>query len=139
KLIADSIAQQRQDVARGVIIHPLVLSLYVLHLAVVYALIGTTNLPMMLTTITGTTMTALLLVRNMTAAYIEAAESFKPGEWLDLEQDTVVVAVFGETVVGAAVVRGGGDGKKGNKRGKGGKAVVRAWTTRLRERRRGVG
>jgi hypothetical protein len=110
---------------------------YVLHIAVIYALVGSTNLPMMLTTLTGTTMASLLLVRNITGAYIEAAEKFKPGEWLDAAQDTVIVAVFGETVVGTVVVRG--DGKKGNKKGKGGTAVIRAWTTRLRERRKGVG
>jgi GNAT superfamily N-acetyltransferase len=63
------------------------------------------------------------------------------GDWDWLGDDRMVVVKWGEEVIGALVL-GWADGeaaKKKQGRRKRGKAIVRAWTVRLKYRGKGVG
>ncbi|KAG8527436.1 uncharacterized protein KY384_007588 [Bacidia gigantensis] len=79
KLIADSIAQQRQLASQAMILHPTSLAFSVAILAVLYRLL---DFYTFITTSAGMVMIALLAVRWYTAAYIPMAEAigFK---WLE--------------------------------------------------------
>lgn len=148
KLIADSIAQQRQLASRAVIFHPLTIAVYIGVLAILSRLIykSNTDIGLLLTTGAGITMTGLVAVRGITRGYVDFAESLN-WNWVkneDGEDDIIVGSRYGEDIIGAAVLRleryGHGSGKKKTKNSKtGGKGLVRAWTTKMRYRGTGVG
>jgi hypothetical protein len=167
KLIADSIAQQRQYASRALIFSPLVLSAYVLLLSLIWSRMvqGRGNLPVFFTTAAGVTMAFLVAVRKVVAPYIDEAEKLGVG-WLVNEDaegpagkkgkiDEVVVTKFGDEVIGVAVWRilGSGPASSGGGGGRGSSkektaaakadtpqaAVVRGWTVRLKYRHKGVG
>jgi GNAT superfamily N-acetyltransferase len=142
KLVADSIAQQRQLASRALLAHPAHLALYVAVLAAIaqYLYRRASDLPLVMTTWAGVTMAALAGVRWAAGGYIFLAEEVN-WEWLG--EDTMVVVRWGEEVIGALVL-GWADEVGGGRRGKGrGKkcrrGVVRAWTVRLKYRGKGVG
>lgn len=142
KLVADSIAQQRQLASRALLAHPAHLALYVAVLAAIaqYLYRRASDLPLVMTTWAGVTMAALAGVRWATGGYIFLAEEVN-WEWLG--EDTMVVVRWGEEVIGALVL-GWADEVGGGRRGKGrgkkcGRGVVRAWTVRLKYRGKGVG
>ncbi|PQE10222.1 acetyltransferase protein [Rutstroemia sp. NJR-2017a WRK4] len=146
KLVADSIAQQRQIASRAVIFHPLTLALYIAILGVVAKLMykESSDAALLVTTYAGVTMACLVAVRSATAGYIQHAEDFN---WSfakteDGEEDTIIGSKYGEDIIGALILRieRATNGKKKGKNGKmGGKGVVRAWTTKMRYRGTGVG
>ena len=92
-------------------------------------------------------MTHLLAIRFITSGYIDAAERLGWGFLKNDagERDVLLGARFGDEVIAAAVLRlepnphASGKRRKGGAGLKGGKGVVRAWTTALRYRGRGVG
>ncbi|GAB1318594.1 Acetyltransferase [Madurella fahalii] len=180
KLVADSIAQQRQQAAFHVIFHPIPLAVLLAVLAAIsrhawgqkHPDLGTT-----LILVSGVVTAYLLAIRYLTSGYLRAAEALS---WDFLtDQDLVIGTRFGADLVGALVLRlerpsshqhssssssvssacsstsgsGGGGGGVGRRRShhrqnssaaksagrKGGKGVIRAWTTKLRYRGRGVG
>ena len=148
KLIADSIAQQRQIASRIVIFHPITLAAYFLILAVASQFIYKTrsDIGIMATTTAGITMACLIATRALTSGYLTLAEEFnwKFATNEDGEEDIIVGSRYGEEIMGALILRlernGNGSGKKKTKSAKtGGKGVVRAWTVRLRYRGKGVG
>lgn len=148
KLVADSIAQQRQIASYAVITHPLTLSAAFLLIAILSQYIPTA---LLLTTGAGFIMALLVGVRGLTGGYIEQAERIGWG-WLgqsgggggegegkvekkgekEKEGDEVLVVVsdWGDKTIGALVLRIA----KGER-----KAYVRAWTTGLRYRKKGIG
>jgi hypothetical protein len=147
KLIADSIAQQRQQSAFTLATHPLPLSVLIAVLAAIYhfawAQKPTTRdagTIMMLTS--GAVMTYLLAIRLLTAGYLRAAEAVS---WDFLlpptttatteagEEDVVIGTHYGSDLIGALVLR------LERTPSNGGKGVIRAWTTRLRYRGKGIG
>ncbi|KAK3202886.1 hypothetical protein GRF29_154g1101279 [Pseudopithomyces chartarum] len=140
RLIADSVAQQRQIASKMLIFHPL-------HLAGFAVLVGillqrfwktTDDLYMLGPTIGGIIMATLVAVRWATGKYLTLAEDIN-WEWLG--DDRMIVVKWGEEVIGALVL-GWADGeaaKKKQGRRKRGKAIVRAWTVRLKYRGKGVG
>lgn len=132
KLIADSIAQQRQVASRAVIYHPLSVSIAIAILAVMgqYFYTGPSSLALIGTTFLGVLMALLISVRWLAGPYLELAERIG---WKWLGESEFLVTKFGEDVIGTLVF----DIKReGRKRKKG---VLRAWTVRMRERGRGVG
>lgn len=147
RLIADSVAQQRQTAARALIFHPLWLSIMVIVIAVVYKALyaGPADLPLIGTTSAGCVMAGLLVVRGLTGGYIEEAERVGRWEWLFPSRSTdsstgteggeqvVLVTQFGERIIGAVVLRGV-RAADGNVTG-----VIRAWTVERRYRGKGVG
>ncbi|KAH9223269.1 hypothetical protein DL95DRAFT_380237 [Leptodontidium sp. 2 PMI_412] len=155
KLVADSIAQQRQFAARAVIFHPLTLAAYILLLATISQFLYKTrgDLGILFTTGAGVTMACLVGIRGLTSGYLVLAEKvnwdFVRNE--DGEDDLILGSRYGEELIGALVLRlekgnGGGGGANGKKKTKGGggrsgggNGVVRAWTVRNRYRGKGVG
>lgn len=148
KLVADSIAQQRQLASRAVIFHPIIITAYVGLLAILSRFIykSSADIGILLTTGAGVTMAALVAVRGITRAYITFAEELN-WNWIkneDAEDDIIIGSRYGEDIIGAAILRlernVHGSGKKKAKNSKtGGKGLVRAWTTKLRYRGTGVG
>lgn len=152
-LITDSIAQQRQQAASSLTTHPLPLTLLLASLFLTYRYItppsdlGTTLL-LFCSLIT----TYLLTIRYLTSPYLTLASSFSPSWLLDPHsqtEDLIIATRFGTEIIGALVLHvepnivfgtgKRGSGKKGSISMKGGKGVVRAWTTKLRYRGKGVG
>ncbi|KAF5506638.1 hypothetical protein CGCS363_v004631 [Colletotrichum siamense] len=157
-LIADSIAQQRQQASFALVFHPVPLAGLSLALGVAYQYakqdLGTT-----LTLLSGVLMTYLLAIRYVTSGYIPLAEAVSwsfirpvPDATSPTEEDLVLGTRFGSEIVGALVLRlepavpiavpaGSGGGRRRNKASsfRGGKGLIRAWTTKLRYRGKGVG
>ncbi|KAK3368891.1 hypothetical protein B0T24DRAFT_630929 [Lasiosphaeria ovina] len=157
KLIADSIAQQRQQAAFHLVFHPLLVGSLLVILSGVYQyawVLRQHDLGTTLTLGSGVVMTYLLGIRYFVSGYIRAAEELS-WDWLvgDDEEDVVIGTRFGGDLVGALVLRlvpsnpsAPATSKRGSKnshhRGpalRGGRGVIRAWTTKLRYRHRGVG
>jgi GNAT superfamily N-acetyltransferase len=139
RLVADSVAQQRQVASKTMIFHPVNLAVYGLVVAIVaqYMLRTSGDLFVLGTTLGGITMTFLIAVRWVTGGYIGLAEDIDM-DWLG--EDRLVVAKWGKDVIGALVL-GWADHDAAKKRGRRrrGKAVVRAWTVKLKYRGKGVG
>jgi hypothetical protein len=141
RLVADSVAQQRQFAARALIGNPANIAVFVACCAGVVQLItlrfGHAEYGVLFTTFSGVIMAALVAVRGVVGPYLLQAE--KVG-WDWLGEDAIVVTRFGDEVIGALVLGWGGAGEKGRgKRRKGGVGLVRAWTVKLRYRGRGEG
>ncbi|KAH8808832.1 acetyltransferase [Xylogone sp. PMI_703] len=150
KLVADSVAQQRQTAASAIIFHPAVLATYVALCAILYKFVWKTNADVgaFVTTWSGLTMGVLVLIRGQTSGYIHLAEAFG---WNfarnpDTEEEDIIIGSrYGEQLIGAAILRlerAGGSSAPSTRRKssyKGGKGVIRAWTVRIRYRRAGVG
>ncbi|KAL6870393.1 hypothetical protein J3F83DRAFT_714483 [Trichoderma novae-zelandiae] len=148
RLVADSIAQQRQTASAAIIFHPLCLAGLVAVCAGTYHQYRHAGYGTVMTMLSGVVIVYLSFVRFYTSGYIQRAESFR---WRDFitgpggKEDTVIAAVYGEDVIGVVVLRLEGDEidekkKKGNAQAsKGGRGIIRAWTTKLRYRGMGVG
>lgn len=160
KLVADSIAQQRQRASLGLIFHPLLLSGLVASLALTYQVAWARkpqpqrDFGVAMTLFAGVVMAYLLAIRFATSGYIQIAESLG-WDWLVSpdtgDEDVVIGTRFGGELVGALVLRlepssGGGSHhhharkrSRGQNQLRGGKGVIRGWTTKLRYRGKGVG
>lgn len=139
RLVADSVAQQRQVASKELMFHPISLAAYAVAVAIAaqYMLRWYQDKMMLATTIGGITMTFLIFVRWMTGGYIAMAEEINM-DWLG--DDRLIVVKWGEDVIGSLVL-GWADNDAAKKRGRRrrGKAVVRAWTVKLKYRGKGVG
>ena len=134
-LVTDSIAQQRQLAAISVIFHPTVFSALIASLAAVWAY-APGEPEAKLISACGLVITFLVAVRMLTAEYIQAAEDFN---WKDFitgpeGEDLVFGARFGDSIIGTVVLRVQSDKKENTCT-----ASIRAWTTKMRYRGRGVG
>ncbi|KAG8167222.1 hypothetical protein KVR01_002911 [Diaporthe batatas] len=153
KLVADSIAQQRQRASLGLVFHPLLLSGLVASLALTYQVAWARkpqpqrDLGVALALFSGVVMAYLLAIRYATSGYIQIAESLG-WDWLvspdTADEDVVIGTRFGSELIGALFLRlEPTSGHRGKRRGtqtmRGGKGVIRAWTTKLRYRGKGVG
>jgi GNAT superfamily N-acetyltransferase len=139
RLVADSVAQQRQVASKVVMFHPVSLAAYfaVVAIAAQYMLRWYEDKMMLATTIGGITMTFLIFIRWMTGPYIGMAEAID-GEWLG--QDRLICVKWGEDIIGSLVLGwADNDAAKKRSRRRRGKAVVRAWTVKLKYRGKGVG
>ncbi|TPX06948.1 uncharacterized protein E0L32_011093 [Thyridium curvatum] len=168
RLVADSVAQQRQQASRDLVTHPLCLAALTAVAAAAHQLVWVArahrDVGVGLALLSGLLMTYLLAIRYVTAPYLKRAEDMKYA-WLVSDdapgaEDVVIGTRYGGEIIGACVLRlepnlaglpgsgSGGSGTKRRTRGgggggsaslKGGRGVIRAWTTRLRYRGRGVG
>ncbi|OIW31981.1 hypothetical protein CONLIGDRAFT_652839 [Coniochaeta ligniaria NRRL 30616] len=154
KLVADSIAQQRQQASLNLVFHPLCLAILAALLAGAYQIAWVRrdrDLGTLLTLASGAVMSYLVAIRYAAGPYIQLAEQLQWSFLLseDGEEDIVLGSKYGNEVIGTLVLRlepsghhaGGGSGKKKSRSAalKGGKGVIRAWTTRLRYRGKGLG
>lgn len=139
RLIADSVAQQRQIASKMLIFHPLHLAGFALFIGILLQRFWKTNddLYMLGPTIGGIVMACLVAVRWATGRYLAHAEEIN---WDWLGDDRMIVVKWGEEVIGALVLGWADEAaKKKQGRRKRGKAIVRAWTVRLKYRGKGVG
>ncbi|KAI0525754.1 hypothetical protein F5B22DRAFT_251920 [Xylaria bambusicola] len=160
RLIADSIAQQRQTSSYYLIFHPFLLPPLIAVLAGTYRYSWTyrEDFGTSLITVCGVIMTYLLGIRYCTGGYIQAAEELR-WSWLSpssspdpspSEQDLILGVRFGEQLIGALVLRlepspssthtSGGGGRRRSRTSllRGGRGVIRAWTVKLKYRGQGV-
>ena len=139
RLVADSVAQQRQVSSKMLIFHPITLAAFVLVAAIAtqWTLNAYNDWLVVGTTVGGITMTFLIFIRWMTGGYIGLAEDIDMG-WLG--EDRLIVVKWGEDIIGALVL-GWADNDAAKKRGRRrrGKAVIRAWTVKLKYRHKGIG
>ncbi|USP76016.1 hypothetical protein yc1106_03290 [Curvularia clavata] len=139
RLVADSVAQQRQVASKMLMFHPISLSAFFLTVAIAaqYMLRWYEDKLMLVTTLGGISMTYLIFIRWMTGGYIGLAEDIDM-DWLG--DDRLIVVKWGEDIIGSLVL-GWADNDAAKKRGRRrrGKAVVRAWTVKLKYRGKGVG
>ncbi|CAI6332565.1 unnamed protein product [Periconia digitata] len=141
RLVADSVAQQRQVASKMLIYHPLNIAAFILLLGVLTKLIYTSQdaIYLLFTTLGGATFSCLIAVRWATSRYIQHAETIN---WDWLGDDRVLVVKWGQEIIGSLVL-GWADAEAGKKKGhakrKRGKAVVRAWTVRGKYRGKGIG
>ncbi|PKX93366.1 uncharacterized protein P174DRAFT_513760 [Aspergillus novofumigatus IBT 16806] len=138
RLIADSVAQQRQTAARALIFHPLWLSAMTAVIAIVYKALYTdsSDLPLIGTTSAGCVMAGLLVEAERVGKWewLNACSSAGPkeqGQGQGEEQE-VLVTKFGERIIGAVVLRGVLPAEQGKVNG-----VIRAWTVERRYRGKG--
>jgi hypothetical protein len=129
KLIASSIAQQRQFLNRCVIWHPLTLGGTLLLFALITRLNyrrGSDDLGTLVILLAGVSIALLSALRRFGVDYLEEAERVGSPDGLErLRRMHVVVAVWKGEVVGAVAVRE--------------RAEVWAWTVVLRYRGKGLG
>ena len=149
RLVADTIAQQRQVASNTIIFHPYCLGpLVALLSALVYRSrsdpVGAVIL------VCGFVVAYLAAVQYYTYSYLQRAEDF---HWKDFitpsaerpeEQDTVLFARYGSHIVATLVLRLQKPAVSikstlASKRGNGCTAEIRAWATRLRYRNTGLG
>jgi GNAT superfamily N-acetyltransferase len=141
KLIADSVAQQKQVASRMLMSHPVNVAIFGLLIAVVGQQLykGPDDVAVLLTTFTGMTVAALAFVRWLTGPYVLLAEKIITWEWLD--EDTIIATRYGDKIISALVL--GWDPpsseKSRGRRKKGGKGVIRGWCVVPRYRGRGEG
>lgn len=156
KLVADSIAQQRQRASLGLVFHPLLVSGLVASLALTYQVAWARkpqpqrDFGIAMTLSAGVVMAYLLAIRFFTSGYIQIAESLG-WDWLVSpdtgDEDVVIGTRFGSELIGALCLRlepasglaSHPRKRKGSQNLRGGKGVIRAWTTKLRYRGKGVG
>ncbi|UKZ49703.1 hypothetical protein TrVGV298_003951 [Trichoderma virens] len=147
-LVADSIAQQRQTASAAIILNPLCIAGLFAMCAGAYHQYQHAGVGTLLTMLSGTIILYLSFVRFYTSNYIQLAEDFRWKDFItgpDGKEDTVIAAVYGEDIIGTVVLRLEGD--EINKKKKGavqpsgtvGRGIIRAWTTRMRYRGKGVG
>ncbi|CAM1511472.1 Fc.00g089850.m01.CDS01 [Cosmosporella sp. VM-42] len=150
-LIADSIAQMRQRASLTLVFHPICLAGLSAALATVYQLgyVSKSDVGMAITVSCGVVMTYLMGIRYYASGYITLAEQLKWG-WLQSEEgeeDTVLGARYDDELIGTLVLRlesnpilPAGKKKKGSISSlRAGKGIIRAWTTLLKYRGKGVG
>lgn len=138
KLVADSVAQQRQIASRALIFNPLNIVVYTVVLAIMaqYMYHGSrSDWTLIFTTGAGITMAFLVAVRGATGGYLELAE--KVGINL-IEGADVLVTKFGEEIIGTVILAKAPVESSGKRR-KGYKGEIRGWAVRIRYRGKGVG
>ncbi|EME40989.1 hypothetical protein DOTSEDRAFT_74514 [Dothistroma septosporum NZE10] len=137
KLVADSVAQQRNLTNRALIYSPINLPIFAgaLSFLVKFMLSHGYDEWAAGSTCLGLMMTGLIFCRFTTARYMKEAESIN-WEWAgDVD---VLVTKFGDDVIGALLVEWvSGESRKKNK--KAWRGFIRAWTVKLKYRGKGVG
>lgn len=149
RLIADSVAQQRQEASRAVITHPVVVAVAMAVVAGIYQSVYRefSDVATVVTTAAGLLMAGMAGVGYLTYGYLDLAE--KTGTWSFLradnarDEDILLVTKYGEAVIGVVVLRlcSPADSRPRTTRSKtaANKAIIRAWTVRRRYRHKGVG
>lgn len=137
KLVADGVAQMRQQANNALIFHPLNLAVLIAILALIsrYMLeLGYDNIAVG-TTCTGVLFAALAGVRIFTQGYLWRAESIN-WEWLGSAD--VIVTKFGDDMIGTAVVEWVSAESKARRK-KAWRAEIKGWSVKMRYRKKGVG
>ncbi|KAK5121821.1 hypothetical protein LTR85_004696 [Meristemomyces frigidus] len=137
KLSADSIAQMRQTANNALITHPVNMAVAVAVVALVarYMVDSKQDTYLAGTTCAGIIMAVLAGFRYITKDYLFAAESIN---WDWLGDADVIITTFGDEVIGTVIVDWV-SGESRQKRKKAWRGEIKAYTVRLKYRRKGVG
>lgn len=159
QLVTDSVFEMRQRSAKAVILHPVCLAAVATFWSVVYRfafLSGDKESAIQRAVTFSGCITALYLITvgSYSSGYSRLAAKID-WDWLQAdiggEEDIIVGARCGESVVGALVLRlepkkiplpkrkGHGHSRSRSTSLKGGKGVIRAWTTKNKYRGKGIG
>lgn len=138
KLVADSVAQQRQTANSALIFHPLNLALAVGLMSLVARWVhdAKRDWSLVATSCAGVIMALLAGYRWCTQGYLGAAEGVN---WEIFDGADVLVTRFGDEVIGVLVLEWVSGESSRAKRKKAWRGEIRAWTVRLRYRGKGVG
>ncbi|KAK2629792.1 hypothetical protein QTJ16_000612 [Diplocarpon rosae] len=138
RLVADSIAQQRQLAAQAVFLHPLALVAWVALLAALSSDLYSGTWGLRGTTATGATIACLAGVHGLSRRYLKLAAGLN-GDFVrnaaEGEEDLILGSWYGEELIGALVLRL----ERRGRRARGGRGVIRAWTVGSHHRGKGVG
>jgi ribosomal protein S18 acetylase RimI-like enzyme len=139
KLVADSVAQQRQIAARILIFHPLNWAVMIAAFAGMLQFLykDSSDLALVFTTSAGMLMAGFAAVKWMSSGYIDFAESIN-WNWL-VADDQVLITKFGDEVIGTCILGWEKGEGRGNRRKTWGKGVIKGWAVRMRYRGKGVG
>lgn len=149
RLVADSIAQMRQRASTTLVFHPICVAGLSAALAVAYRLgLVSMNEPGIAVTLScGVIMSYLMAIRYLASGYVNLAEQLR-WSWLqsdDGDEDMVLAARYNNEIIASLVLRLEPNpallSRKKHKSMclKGGRGVIRAWTTRLKYRGKGIG
>ncbi|TWU76615.1 hypothetical protein ED733_008158 [Metarhizium rileyi] len=150
RLVADSVSEMRQRASKAVVFHPLSLAALIASYVAAYDFVyipgRETGRALMLAS--GITMLYIAAVRFLTSGYDTLGEQIRDEDWLH-EEDILLGARMGDALVGTVVLRlepkrapASGSKRKNHCRSaslRGGKVVIRAWTTKSKYRGQGVG
>lgn len=142
KLVVDSVAQQRQTASRILIFHPYCLALLVAAGSVAAYFVRDKDLGVLLLSGGSLIIIYLSTIRYLTSPYISKAEDTDWEKWLhgpDDVDDSIIGAKYGSEIIGALVLQLDQTSPRNKKTTKAGHATIRAWTTRLRYRNKGLG
>ncbi|RMZ76012.1 hypothetical protein DV738_g5161, partial [Chaetothyriales sp. CBS 135597] len=123
KLVADSVAQQRQYGSSAMIFHPITAAALVAIVGITYAKLykgSQADWAVVGTTVAGALMASLITIRYFTRGYIEEAERVGTWKWLDEgrggsgpdqadiagKEDEILLTRYGQEAVGALIMRG---------------------------------
>lgn len=137
KLVADSVAQQRQAANRALIYHPVNVAVMIGLLSLVGRYLSQKGFDTMglLLTLMGIFMSFMVGCRYLSQGYLIAAEEINLA-WLG--DADILVTKFGEEVIGTVMIEWV-SGESRTKKKKAWRGLVRAWTVRLKYRHKGVG
>lgn len=145
-LVADSIAEMRQQASRSFVTHPASLAGVAAVLTAVYKATSD-DIGRCLLVACGMVMSYLLAVRYYANGYLDLAEKTN-WSWLqrneNRDEDLIIGARYNDDLVGALVLQlkpAVTNSRKKNRHFtlRGGTGVIRAWTTELKSRGHGIG
>ena len=138
KLVADSVAQQRQLANSALIYHPLNLAIAVAILSLVARNVYEWKRDPIITgsTCSGIVMAFLAGYRYLTQNYLFAAENIN-WQWLGESAD-IFITKFGDEIIGTAIVEWVSEDSR-QRRKKAWRGEIKGWAVRLRYRGKGVG
>lgn len=145
QLVADSVAQQRRQAAVSLATHPLCVSGLAGSLALTFRHLHPAGHPLAALATCAALLTAYAFaVRHLTAEYRRLAADVPAAYAPRRATDTILGARRDGQIVAALILRLEPSATAGRRRGKhaslrGGKGVIRAWTTAAPHRREGVG
>jgi GNAT superfamily N-acetyltransferase len=137
KLVADSVAQQRQAANRALLYHPLNMAVAVAVLGALVQFLAHRGYDALMIGMTciGLLMAAMAACRYATQEYIHAAEDIN-FRWLG--DADILVSTFGDEIIGTVMIEWK-SGESRTKKKKAWRGLIRAWTTKLKYRGNGVG
>ncbi|KJZ76999.1 hypothetical protein HIM_03320 [Hirsutella minnesotensis 3608] len=144
RLVADSIAQQRQVASSAIIFHPVCFVGLMAACTFAWRRNSSSDLGTTLMAVCGLVMVYLAAVRLYTASFLKLAEDFHCDSFVagpSGSEDLVLAARFGSEIIGTLVLRLEHLAKdqKQTPPPRKGNGLIRAWTTKLRYRNKGIG
>lgn len=168
RLVADSVAQQRQIGSRALIFHPVTAAILAVIVSLLYQYLykgEASDYAIIGTTFAGVLMAVMVTIRGLTGGYLEEAERVGTWKWLNRgrgpesekengtkvlgNKDEILVTKFGDEYIGTVVFRGiqptddptvsTKKSRKNQSNSSQTKTEIRAWTVKRRYRGKEIG